>query len=333
MTVKPIVAISAGDPAGIGPEIAVRAALSERVRCRAVPLLIGDRLHLQRALGHQEAGVRLFQASDPPHDAPEGALMYCQPPGEELAVQPGVISAASGAAAARAFEHAVHLTREGICCSLATAPLHKGALKRAGIGYPDHTQGLRQLTGVPAVRTMFQTGSLRIFFLSRHCSLRQAIDRITEGDIVALARAVAEDLQQMGVESPRMALAALNPHAGDGGLFGDEEVRILAPAVRRVQGEGLDLEGPVPADAVFHLGASGRYDAVLSLFHDQGHIAAKTLDFHRTISFTFGLPFLRTSVDHGTALDLAGTGRASSISMEEATLAAAQWGPVWRAGK
>ncbi|MFO8059379.1 MAG: 4-hydroxythreonine-4-phosphate dehydrogenase PdxA, partial [Bacillota bacterium] len=162
------------------------------------------------------------------------------------------------------------------------------------------------------------------------CSLRSAIERITESAVVNLAREAPADLARLGLQSPRLALAALNPHAGDGGLFGEEEIRILAPAVRRARREGLDLCGPVPADAVFHLAHSGHYDAVLSLFHDQGHIAAKTLDFHRTISLTFGLPFLRTSVDHGTALDLAGKGRADSTSMEEAVIAAAHWGPTWR---
>ncbi len=334
--VKPVVAISVGDPAGIGPEVAVRAALSGRVRRRAVPLLVGYRRHLQRELRAGQARVRLCRAPDPSRvcpGTPDDVLMYSEPPGEGAEVQPGVVSAASGMAAARAFEYAVRLTREGTCCSLATAPMHKGALKLAGIRYPDHTEGLRQLTGASAVRTMFQTQSLRIFFLTRHCSLRQAIRRMTETAVVQLAREAAADLGRLGVRAPRLALAALNPHAGDGGLFGDEEARILLPAVRRARADGIDLEGPVPADAVFHLGHTGRYDAVLSLFHDQGHIAAKTLDFHGTISLTFGLPFLRTSVDHGTALDLAGRGRAGSTSMEEAAIAAARWGPQWQAGK
>jgi 4-phospho-D-threonate 3-dehydrogenase / 4-phospho-D-erythronate 3-dehydrogenase len=328
---EPVVALSVGDPAGIGPEVAVRAALSRAVRRRAIPLLVGYRAHLEAALSllGEEARLRRFSGGIPGQGADE-ILLYSEPPGGGGTVRPGAASAATGAAAARAFEHAVQLTRAGTCCSLATAPFHKGALRSAGVCYPDHTGGLRLLTGVPTVRTMFQTGSLRIFFLTRHCSLRSAIERITESAVVNLAREAAADLARLGLQSPRLALAALNPHAGDGGLFGEEEIRILAPAVRRARREGLDLCGPVPADAVFHLAHSGRYDAVLSLFHDQGHIAAKTLDFHRTISLTFGLPFLRTSVDHGTALDLAGKGRADSTSMEEAVIAAAHWGPTWR---
>lgn len=331
---RPIVVLSVGDPAGIGPEVAVGAALSPRVREEAVPILVGFEAHLRRAMEVVQQAGNLRPAgcvrSWTREVEPSTVLFHAPDPGAAPGVEPGCISAASGRCAARAFEAGVKLALQHPACGLATAPVNKEALALSGAPYLEHTAGLVQLTDSAGARTMFQTGRLRIFFISRHCSLRQALDLVTVERVIRRTLEAVGDLDRLDIDQPRLALAALNPHAGDGGLFGDEEETVLAPAVRELRARGVDIEGPIPADAVFHLGAAGRYDAVLSLYHDQGHIAAKTLDFHGTISFTLGLPFLRTSVDHGTALDLAGTGRASSRSMEEAVLAAARWGPRWQ---
>ena len=163
---------------------------------------------------------------------------------------------------------------------------------------------------------------MRIFFLSRHLSLREAIDYLTEDRLLAMIRRVNAVMKGLGFLRPRIAVAALNPHASDGGQFGDEEAKIISPAVNRARNERIDVTGPIGADSVFHQALEGRFDCVISLYHDQGHIAAKTRDFFRTVTATLGLPVLRTSVDHGTGFDIAWQGKASSISMEAAILAA-----------
>ena len=203
-------------------------------------------------------------------------------------------------------------------------------MRAAGVLEIGHTEILGGMTGVADPLTLFQTRELRIFFLSRHVSLRQACEVVTRERVERYGRACAEAMKRLGFASCRLAVAGLNPHAGEHGLFGDEEGQAIVPAVDTLRAEGISAVGPLPADSVFHQAAAGKYDAVLSLYHDQGHIAAKMYDFDRTISLTLGLPFLRTSVDHGTAFDIAGRGVASAISMEEAILAAARYAMGYR---
>ncbi len=333
----PVVAITTGDPAGVGPEVAVAAASSGAVSGKVRPLLVGHRRQLLGAcdaLGLQvELKCRSTSGSEPQQSTRKPLLNYVQPCGiaaEEI--QPGEISPEAGSAGRRVFELGVELVREGVASALATAPLDKRSLRMAGAPYVDHTSGLARLTGADSVRTMFETGPLRVFFLTRHLSLREAIDALSAELVVRNALAACEDLRRLKVCQPRLALAALNPHASDGGMMGDEEEQILLPAVSRARRLGVDLQGPIPADAVFHQALEGEFDAVLSLYHDQGHIAAKTRDFYGTVSLTFGLPFLRTSVDHGTAKDIAGQGVADCTSMVNAVLAAGRYGEYWPAG-
>jgi len=337
---RPIVAVSTGDPAGVGPEVAVAAACSETVLRQVRPLLVGHRQHLLGACEARGMQVELVrcradEGTDPCSNHNEQGMpvvRYVQPVGPAPGpVRPGEATAQAGAAARGAFELGVRLVREGVASALATAPLDKRSLRMAGAPYIDHTSGLAQLTGADSVRTMFRTGSLRIFFVTRHLPLREAIDVLSVEMIVKMAAAAGEDLCRLGISNPQIALAALNPHASDGGLMGTEEGDILSPAVDRARGLGIQLHGPIPADAVFHLAQQGQFDAVLSLYHDQGHIAAKTLDFYGTVSFTFGLDFLRTSVDHGTAMDIAGRGIADSTSMVNAVVSAGRFGGLWRA--
>jgi 4-hydroxythreonine-4-phosphate dehydrogenase len=172
---------------------------------------------------------------------------------------------------------------------------------------------------------------LRIFFMARHMSLRDSCDEVTQENVYATVKKAHAALVRFGLQSPSIAVAALNPHGGEHGMFGSEEQTEIAPAVERARGDGLDVRGPVPADAVFHQMLQGRYDAVISLYHDQGHVAAKTLDFERTVAVTTGMPILRTSVDHGTAFDIAGQGIASAVSIEEAVFVAAELAPLLRA--
>ena len=220
---------------------------------------------------------------------------------------------------------AIDLALAGEVDAVATAPVNKEAFRAAGVSQIGHTEIFGERTATPDPLTLFEVKGLRIFFLTRHLSLAEAIRRITAERTLDVLRRAAAALRTLGVPSPRLAVAALNPHGGEHGLFGDEEERALVPAVSAARAEGIDAHGPLPADSVFWHAAQGRFDAVLSLYHDQGHIAAKMYDFGRTVSITCGLPFLRTSVDHGTAFDIAGTGRASEVSMVEAVRAAARY--------
>jgi 4-hydroxythreonine-4-phosphate dehydrogenase len=206
--------------------------------------------------------------------------------------------------------------------AITTAPIHKEALRAAGVPHVGHTEMLADYLGAPEPLTLFLTGKLRIFFLSRHLSLRQAIDFITRERVRHTIQTVHRAMTEFGFPTPRIAVAALNPHASDGGLFGNEEAEHLSPAVADARAAGIDAVGPVGADSVFHQALEGQYDCVLSLYHDQGHIAAKTRDFYGTVTATLGLPVLRTSVDHGTAFDIAWQGKANPASMEAAILAA-----------
>lgn len=214
--------------------------------------------------------------------------------------------------------------------ALATTPINKESLQAADVPYIGHTEILASLTGVDDPLTMFEVRSMRIFFLTRHLSLRDAIDQITADRVHDYLVRCDRALQRLGLENRKFAVAGLNLHSGEGGLFGREEVDEIEPGIERARRDGIAAVGPVPADSVFYHALQGRYDAVLSLYHDQGHIAAKMTDFERTISITNGLPFLRTSVDHGTAFDIAGTGQASSVSMEECIKLAAQYAPKFR---
>jgi 4-hydroxythreonine-4-phosphate dehydrogenase len=239
--------------------------------------------------------------------------------------EPGKVSAAGGMHAFASIEQSIKLALNKKVDAIATAPINKEALKMAGIKYLDHTEILTKLTHAQDTMTLFVTGKLRVFFYSRHIEFKDISQSLNIPNIVQALSKSTEYLEKMGISEPRLALAALNPHGGEHGMFGREESDILEPSVVKAQEEGLDVHGPIPADSVFHLAHEGHYDAVLSLYHDQGHIATKTLDFHRTVSLTMGLPFLRTSVDHGTAFDIAGKNEASEISMVEAIRAAAKY--------
>jgi 4-hydroxythreonine-4-phosphate dehydrogenase len=242
----------------------------------------------------------------------------------------GEVNATAGAAAVGAIEVATRLAMAGEVDAVVTAPINKEAIWAAGSKHLGHTEMLGELTGSTRFNTMFWVSGLKIFFATRHLSLREAIDQITRENIEHAIREAYTALEVFGTEKPRLAVAALNPHGGENGKFGDEEIVAIAPAVAAARVAGLDVVGPIPADSVFHQGIQGRFDGVLSLYHDQGHIASKTYDFDGTVSVTVGLPILRTSVDHGTAFDIAGTGRASHGTMVAAFKAAATLAPYAR---
>ena len=248
---------------------------------------------------------------------------------DQTSFQYGVVQAMCGKAAYEYIEKSVRLAMDHEADAVATTAINKEALHAANVPYIGHTEIFGALTGTPDPLTMFETNGLRIFFLTRHKSIRDMLDDITKDNIKKCVRECTEALKRLGVTEGTMAVAGLNPHCGEHGLFGWEEVNEITPAVEELKAEGYNIAGPIGADSVFHQAALGRYNSVLSLYHDQGHIAAKTLDFDRTISITNGMPILRTSVDHGTAFDIAGKGIVSEISMAEAILLAAKYAPYF----
>jgi 4-hydroxythreonine-4-phosphate dehydrogenase len=237
----------------------------------------------------------------------------------------GKVCGMCGRAAYEYIERSVALAMAAQVDAVATTPINKESLRAGGVDFIGHTEIFAFLTGTEHPLTMFEVRGLRVFFLTRHVSLKEACALVTKDRIKETAKRCFEALEKLGVTEGTMAIAGLNPHSGEHGLFGNEEVNEVEPAVRELAAEGYRVEGPVGADSVFHLALQGRYNSVLSLYHDQGHIATKTLDFERTIAVTAGMPILRTSVDHGTAFDIAGTGIASPVSMIEAITLAAKY--------
>jgi 4-hydroxythreonine-4-phosphate dehydrogenase len=326
---RPTLALTLGDPAGIGPEIMAKALADGSAYDALVPVVVGDRGVLEQVI--EGCGLDLsLNTVDSPGDAQgeKGTvdLIDLDNMGE---VRFGEIDGEHGRAALEWIDQACALARDGAVQGLVTGPINKEAAKQGGLRFPGHTELLADRFGVDSddVYTMFVVGKLRIFFYSRHLSLRDAIDALEEDRVHGAIVHVAQLLRDLGVDEPHVALAALNPHAGEGGMMGDEEIDILRPAVKRAEQDGVHVSGPVPADAVFHQGHEGRFDGVISLYHDQGHVASKTLDFFGTVSATLGLPVIRTSVDHGTAFDLAGQWQADARGQIAALRVGAELAP------
>lgn len=324
---RPVIGITMGDPAGIGPEIVVKALNNPAMYDICRPLILGDAGMVAKTAEMLGLAPRVNAISQPGRGQyVHGILDVYDLHNVALdRLQVGEVQAMAGQAAYDYIEASVRLAMSGSIDAVATSPINKESIRAANVPFIGHTEMYGELTGTDDPLTMFQVLGLRIFFLTRHVSLADAIPLITKERLLDYIERCTDALVRLGVEKPTLAVAGLNPHSGEHGLFGDEETREIEPAVAQAKARGFLVSGPVPADSVFHLAKTGRFDAVLSLYHDQGHIAAKTLDFERTVSVTCGLPFLRTSVDHGTALDIAGLGIASSISMEEAIAVAARY--------
>ena len=327
--------ITQGDACGIGPEIAVAAWAAERAEPGLPPLcLVGDVAVWRRAV--QLAGLELPVAVlDTPAEAaavPPRCLPVWQPPGlpADLAAEPlGRISAKAGAAAAACIEAAVARVQAGEGAGIVTAPIHKEALHAAGVPFPGHTEMLQALAtppgaSPPPVRMMLANEELKTVLVTIHVSLRRALDLVTAAAVLETLRITQASLRRFGIASPRIAVAGLNPHAGEGGLFGDEELREIAPAIAAARAEGIDAQGPFAPDTVFmrarHAppGHPGEFDAVVAMTHDHGLIPVKYLGVEQGVNVTLGLPFVRTSPDHGTAFDIVGRRRADASSMRAA---------------
>lgn len=325
-TDPPLIGLTVGDPAGIGPEIVLKALCNASLYDHVRPLVFADQAVLQQTLEMLDVTLELNPLREPDNGRYKaGCVDFIDVGSLDQAPAYGQVSAAGGEAGYAYLNRAIDAALAGDIAGLATAPLNKESLQAAKLPYIDHTAVLKARAAISEPMTLFLVRNLKIFFLTRHIAFRQIPDAITREGILQALPLCDRYLRQLGIDAPRLAVAGLNPHGGEQGLFGSEEVDIIRPAVDAAQAHGLQVRGPIPADSVFHQAQEGHYDGVLSLYHDQGHIAAKTLDFHGTVSLTMGLKFLRTSVDHGTAFDIAGRGVAEARGMLAAIEAAARY--------
>lgn len=321
-TNKPKVAITMGDPAGIGPEIVLKTVLEPKIYDVCEPFVIGSRDDLERAAAICGLDRVEFHEIDAPEQAANhlGTVDLLQTgaaPDAKIAF--GKVQADAGIRAYSYLTKSIELGLQGRIDAVSTAPINKTALRAAGVNQIGHTEIYQTLTNSPYALTMFNVHKLRVFFLSRHVSLREACDLANHDRILAFLQQIDHELRKLGFENPSIAVAGLNPHLGEGGMFGSEEIDHIIPAVKAARSIGINAVGPLPADSIFAFALDGRHDCILSMYHDQGHIACKTLDFEQAVTLTLGLPFMRSSVDHGTAFDIAGEGTAEAASMVEAT--------------
>jgi 4-hydroxythreonine-4-phosphate dehydrogenase len=325
---RPLLAITMGDAAGIGPEIIIKALTEHRQRLDRVAraVVVGDMGALQRAAHVCRRPVNFVPVEPPfPHLVEtESVAVHCVGSLDLLSTPFGRVSPEAGAAAVAYLERAIDLAKAGAVDGIVTAPLCKEAIHEAGISMPGHTEILAERTGTDLFGLALVTPEMVVLHLSTHLPLAEAIKLVTRERVVRFIRLAHELGRQLGLERPRIAVAGLNPHAGEGGLFGTEEKEAIEPAVAEAKAAGLSVVGPIPPDVVFLQARRGAYDLVVAMYHDQGHVAVKTLGFERGVNVTAGLPIVRTSVDHGTAFDIAGTGRADPTSLVEAFCLAAR---------
>ncbi len=315
----PLVAVTMGDPAGIGPEIIARAFADPDFRRENRAIVVGDAGILERAIRLLGLPLKTNPVAEP-EEATFGpgvvdVLVETDLP-EDLPF--GALDPRAGDAAFRYVERATELAGAGRVAAIATAPLNKEAMHLAGHRYPGHTEILADLTGTKDYAMMLVTDELKVIHVSTHVSLREAIERARPERELAVIRLAEESLRKLGYERPRIAVAGLNPHAGENGLFGTEDTEQIAPAVAAAVEEGMDATGPWPPDTVLMRARRGEFDVVVVQYHDQGHIPVKLMGFDTGVNVTVGLPFFRTSVDHGTAFDIAGTGKADPASLRAA---------------
>jgi 4-hydroxythreonine-4-phosphate dehydrogenase len=326
---KPLIAITMGDPAGVGPETIVGAWSDPALHACCRPLAVGHPEILRRAarLLGSNAQVEVIDAPQDAQPAPDRIPCLRTGSDDVLDLQPGTIDARGGQAAYDALVTAAQLAIAGRVDAMTTAPLHKAALWQAGHHYPGHTELLAELCGVDDFAMMLYLApgefirgeaGLAIVHVTLHMALADVFAALSTDAVLAKARLVSNVMQRIKGATPRVGVCALNPHAGEEGLFGNEEQTIIRPAVERGIAEGLDVYGPAPADTLISRACRGEFDAVVAMYHDQGHIAIKLLEMHRAVNVTLGLPIVRTSVAHGTAFDVAWQGKAVTGGMLEA---------------
>jgi 4-hydroxythreonine-4-phosphate dehydrogenase len=333
----PVLGITMGDPAGIGPEIAAKALAVPEVRRAARPLVIGDARVMEAAarLGGGTLRVRPLGSVREAAFAPDRLEVLDLRNADPARFAVGRVSALCGRAAYEYIERAVRLAEAGEIAGIVTAPINKEALAAAGVPHAGHTEILAELTGTRAYAMLLMGRELRVIHVTTHVALRRVPDLVTRERVLRTIRLGHRAMRDLGLAAPRLAVCGLNPHAGESGLFGDEEQAAIAPAIADARAEGIDATGPYPADTIMSRAAGGEFDCVVAMYHDQGHTPVKALGFRYDeakkawtglsgVNVTVGLPVLRVSVDHGTAFDRAGTGTANAESMVEAILVAAE---------
>ena len=330
MVSKPIIAVTMGDPAGIGPEVILKTLADPIIKKIARPLILGDWGVLQRTRDGRRGYAKLIcwhpgQQLLPMLEHPSAHVVCSLSALTERESRPGRPSKAGGHAAYSYIRVAAKLTLSKVTDAIATAPISKSILIDAGYNYPGHTELLAELSRTPECRMMLMGARLRVVPVTGHIPYNRVPRNLTLDNIRTTLELTHRGLKEFfGISRPRIAVAALNPHGGEEGIFGDEEIEVIAPAVRRARRRGIGVTGPFPADSLFHRAARGDYDAVVCMYHDQGLIPLKLHHFFGGVALTLGPPFIRTSVDHGTAYDIAGTGKADESSMKEAILLAAR---------
>lgn len=331
---RPLLALTLGDPAGVGPEVVLRAVLEGGLQEAARLLVVGDRRILDRAAGWLGVTPGYEEVDEPGggrYRAGRISLLDLRN-ADPATCPPGQVGAPAGRAAVEYVCRACDLAMAGAVEAVVTAPLNKEAMNLAGFAYAGHTELLAARTGADRVSMLLTGPQLRVVHVSTHVSLADAIRRVEReriGEVIDLA---ARSCRLLGIAEPRIAVAGLNPHAGEGGLFGDQEATQIRPAIEAARARGLRVFGPEAPDTVFRRAVQGAFDIVVAMYHDQGHIPMKLLAFEEGVNVSVGLPIIRTSVDHGTAFDIAGTGRASAASMVAAVRVALQMVAARRAG-
>ena len=320
MTDRPLIAITLGDPSGVGPEIVAKALANPKLHEEARLFVVGAVEPLRAAITPTDTGAQIRLISTPQEASSTTSTIDVlevanAPPS---GFPPGELSALSARASHAWVETAAHLAIEGTVDAISTAPINKSAWRSVGIQDTGHQEVFQRLTGSSYVATMLVSGRLRCMHLSTHLPLSDACAYVTRENVLRAIRVTHEHFTRWGFEHPKIGVAALNPHGSDGGLIGTTEQDEIAPAIADAVIEGIDARGPVPADSIFNQGIEGLHDVIVVLYHDQGHIPIKVHGFEESVSVNLGLPFLRTSVDHGTAFDIAGQNRAQSTSMVEA---------------
>ncbi|TQM02019.1 4-hydroxythreonine-4-phosphate dehydrogenase PdxA [Pseudonocardia kunmingensis] len=319
---RPLLGLTVGDPAGIGPEVVLAAARDPRVAAARL-LAIGSMEALRSAASVVPDAPALRAVASPAEARFEPGTLDVVVVPSDRPVPVGKLSAEAGKIAFDGVAHAVELALAGDIDGIVTAPLNKEAIALAGHPYPGHTEILAELTGTTDFAMMLTALKLRVVHVTTHVGIRKMLEKVTTERVLTTVRLADRALRDMGIERPSVGVAGLNPHAGEGGLFGDEEQTTITPAIERARAEGIDATGPWPADTLFGRAVAGDFDVAIAMYHDQGHIAVKVLGFETGVNATIGLPIVRTSVDHGTAFDIAGTGKASADSMVEAVLVGA----------
>lgn len=315
----PLIAITMGDPCGVGPEIIVKALQSPEIESLCVPIVIGDRLAMERALSICDSTMDIIEidAVEKAQAVPKGTIpLLALSHLSETDMVYGQPSIAAGNAVFSYICHAASLCLNGQAAAMVTAPISKEAMNHAGHDYPGHTELLAELCGTDDFVMMLAGDPLRVSLVTIHEALADVPRLVTYEQVLKTIRITSEGVSRLtGKAEPKLAVLALNPHCGEGGMFGIEESEIIGPAINQARSEGFNAEGPLSADTLFHFAQQGDYDGVVAMYHDQGLIPLKMLHFDDAVNITLGLPIIRTSVDHGTAYNLAGTGQASEKSL------------------